>query len=196
MQTLEKLPFVGGHPALDFVNTAEERGHPLCGDVLRTPEDLRAWGRRYGTLTDTATCQQPARELARAIQARELLYRLCFSRVHGGKDDPDDLRQLATLHTQALAAAGLKSDPGDRLRWCWEDTELATVRHIAVASAVDLLTGAQLSRLKQCPGDHCGWFFLDATKRGNRRWCQMSDCGQIAKSAGRRRRASQASTHP
>ncbi|MHB1433466.1 MAG: CGNR zinc finger domain-containing protein [Streptosporangiaceae bacterium] len=36
------------------------------------------------------------------------------------------------------------------------------------------------------PGDACGWYFLDVTKRGNRRWCSMSDCGQDAKVARRR----------
>jgi len=40
----------------------------------------------------------------------------------------------------------------------------------------------------QCAGAGCGWFFLDTTKRGNRRWCSMRDCGQDAKSARRRAR--------
>ena len=43
--------------------------------------------------------------------------------------------------------------------------------------------------IRQCPGDHCGWFFLDSTKRGNRRWCSMSECGQEAKTAQRRARS-------
>jgi predicted RNA-binding Zn ribbon-like protein len=55
-----------------------------------------------------------------------------------------------------------------------------------VTAAVDLLGRDTTPRLKQCPGDRCGWFFLDTTKRGNRRWCAMSECGQDAKTARRR----------
>jgi predicted RNA-binding Zn ribbon-like protein len=58
-----------------------------------------------------------------------------------------------------------------------------------VTAAARLLAADPPPRLKQCPGDHCGWFFIDATKRGNRRWCSMSGCGQDAKSARRRGRA-------
>ncbi len=191
MQTLEELPFVAGHPALDFVNTAEQRGHPLAGEVMRTPEDLLVWGRRYGLLSDTATSAEPAHELFRALQARELLYGLWFSRVHGDTDNPGDLRALAELGAEAYSAGRLDPTEQDRLRWHWDRTDLATIRHVAVSSAIDLLTTAGTARLKQCPGEHCGWFFLDTTKRGNRRWCLMSECGQVAKSAGRRNRAAQ-----
>jgi predicted RNA-binding Zn ribbon-like protein len=55
-----------------------------------------------------------------------------------------------------------------------------------VTSAVDLLRELPSERLKQCPGEHCGWFFLDSTKRGNRRWCSMGECGQDAKDERRR----------
>ena len=54
MQTLAELPFVAGDPALDFVNTAEQRGHPLAGDVLHTSNDLRVWGERYDLLPGSA----------------------------------------------------------------------------------------------------------------------------------------------
>ena len=186
MQSLEELPFVAGNPALDFVNTAEERGHPLAGDVLNTPDDLLRWGQRYEMITAAATSQDPDRELSRAIQARELLYRLCTDRTRGTISSPPSLSQLGALAADAYRAARLVDNDG-HLAWEWDDADLTTVRHIAVTSAVDLLIHANTGRLKQCPGDHCGWFFLDTTKRGNRRWCSMNDCGQIAKNANRRR---------
>ncbi len=37
MKTAAELPFIAGHVALDFVNTAEERGHPDASDALGTP---------------------------------------------------------------------------------------------------------------------------------------------------------------
>lgn len=189
MQTLAALPFVGGDPALDFVNTAEERGHPLAGDLLHTPEDLQVWGERYGLLSGPVDRGDDEAELARALPARELLYRLFCARVHGREDDQADLSALAELTADAYRAGRLQPLADGRVGWRWDPTALATMRHVAVVSATALLESDKLPRLKQCPGDHCGWLFLDTTKRGNRRWCQMSECGQAEKSARRRRGA-------
>jgi predicted RNA-binding Zn ribbon-like protein len=195
VQTLAELPFVAGDPALDFVNTAEQRGHPLAGDVLHTSNDLRVWGERYELLSgpgdrgDGADGGDDADEFARALEARELLYRLFCSRAHGRADDPADLGRLAELTAEAYRAGRLEPLADGRVGWRWSPTALATVRHVAVAAATALLESDKLPRLKQCPGDHCGWLFLDTTKRGNRRWCQMSECGQAEKSARRRRSA-------
>jgi SARP family transcriptional regulator, regulator of embCAB operon len=65
---------------------------------------------------------------------------------------------------------------------------------LAVAwAAAKLLGEPQRHNVKACPGDYCGWLFLD--QRGRRRWCSMAFCGNRAKvNAYLRRRA--ASTGP
>ena len=98
------------------------------------------------------------------------------------------LEMAATGMPDRVGIGRLQPADEGNVGWHWSRSELATVRHVAVTSAVDLLRDSPTPRLKQCPGDHCGWFFIDATKRGNRRWCLMSECGQAAKSAGRRQR--------
>jgi predicted RNA-binding Zn ribbon-like protein len=188
MRNVDDLPFVAGCPALDFVNTAELRGHPRATEFLQTAEDLRTWGVRYGLLDGAARSTRPGREYARAIEARELLYRMCCDRVGGAADDVENLEQLSELAADAVRCGRLVARAGGLLHWQFDDTELATVRHVAITSALELFGQTGTARLKQCPGDHCGWFFLDATKRGNRRWCLMSECGQDAKRAGRRAR--------
>lgn len=187
MQPLRELPFVAGHVALDFVNTAEERGHPEAGDVLLAPRDLRVWGQRYELLGRSASLgPDPAAELERAREARELLYDLLYARVHQRPMPASAVRRLGELAAEAYRAAQLRIDADGSARWAWNPSRLETVRHVAVSAGVDLLTSELTPRLKQCAGDHCGWFFLDATKRGNRRWCQMRECGQEAKDRRRR----------
>ncbi|HEX5194797.1 MAG TPA: ABATE domain-containing protein [Solirubrobacteraceae bacterium] len=184
---MSELPFVAGDVALDFVNTAELRGDPLAGDALRTPGDLVQWGRRYGLLASDADDADDA-ELRKALQTRELLYRLFAAHVNGKPPADADLAALAAAVAAAHAAARLVVRDDGRLRWAWDPTRPATIRNTAAAAATELLRGDRLDRLKQCPGEHCGWLFIDATKRGNRRWCSMSECGQEAKTARRRRR--------
>ncbi len=187
MQSLRELPFVAGHVALDFVNTAEERDHPEAGDVLLAPAELRLWGQRYGLLSRSAPLgPDPGDELERAREAREHLYTLLHARVHQHPLPPTALRRLGDLAADAYRAGQLRLDSDGAVRWHWSPSRLETVRHVAVTAGVALLAGEPSPRLKQCPGDHCGWFFLDATKRGNRRWCQMSECGQEAKDRRRR----------
>jgi predicted RNA-binding Zn ribbon-like protein len=211
VQSVAEIPFVAGHVALDFVNTAEERGHPDAGDSLRTVDDLRLWGQRRGVLTSGAVGASGAvgtsgaggtsdsdsgadgdaglAELAAALEARELLYELFLCRVRGRRAPDADRARLSRLASEAYQAAGLDEEADGRLGWRWDPSRLATVRHVAIAAAVELLSQSPTARLRQCPGDHCGWFFLDTTKRGNRRWCSMSECGQEAKTMRRRERS-------
>ncbi len=48
-------------------------------------------------------------------------------------------------------------------------------------SAMTTLLQADLTRIKQCQGEKCGWLFLDTTKNKSRRWCEMEVCGNRAK---------------
>jgi len=50
-----------------------------------------------------------------------------------------------------------------------------------IKSAYDILTAEDFTRIKECPG--CGWIFLDKTKNGKRRWCNMKVCGSSDKAS-------------
>jgi predicted RNA-binding Zn ribbon-like protein len=187
METIAELPFVAGHVALDFVNTAEERGHPEAGDALGTPADLCLWGQRYGLLSPgPGDDDDDQAEFSRAVQARELLYALLLARRDGQPAAQAEVARLGELGAEAYQAGQLHRHDDGTIGWSWDRSRLESIRHVAVTSAIDLLQAEPTARLKQCPGDHCGWFFLDATKRGNRRWCSMAECGQDAKDEYRR----------
>jgi len=189
MKTVAELPFVAGHVALDFVNTAEERGHPDASDALGRVADLRLWGQRYGLITGPGVAaDEDQAEFDRAIEARELLYALLLARRTGRPAAEAQVARLTELGAAAYRAGNLQSNDDGSISWRWDRSELATIRHIAVTGAIDLLQAEPSTRLKQCPGHHCGWFFLDTTKRGNRRWCSMAECGQDAKDEQRRLR--------
>jgi predicted RNA-binding Zn ribbon-like protein len=188
VKPIRELPFVAGHVALDFVNTAEAREDPVAGDALLAPADLRAWGRRYDLIARSAAAPDAAAELGLAREARELLYRAFHARARCEPPSERDLDRLSELAAEAHAAGRLRVGSDGRMRWRWSRSELATVRHAVVSSAVELLQADPSPRFKECPGDHCGWLFLDTTKRGNRRWCQMRECGQEAKDKRRRQR--------
>jgi predicted RNA-binding Zn ribbon-like protein len=39
-----------------------------------------------------------------------------------------------------------------------------------------------IERLRICGGPNCSWLFIDSSKAGRRRWCDMAVCGNFAKS--------------
>jgi predicted RNA-binding Zn ribbon-like protein len=57
-----------------------------------------------------------------------------------------------------------------------------------VESAADSLIGGELQRVRRCGDYRCSRVFLDHTRNGRRRWCEMSTCGNRAKAARFRER--------
>ena len=53
-------------------------------------------------------------------------------------------------------------------------------------SALSLLDGANLRKLKICP--NCNWLFLDKSRNSSRLWCDMAVCGNRAKARHHYRR--------
>ena len=77
-------------------------------------------------------------------------------------------------------------------RWSWRVARERGIDSLALAvleSALELLHEG--ARVHECPGENCGWLFVDQTRNHSRRWCSMEGCGSRAKM--RRYRAARAS---
>ena len=55
-----------------------------------------------------------------------------------------------------------------------------------VDSAVETLVGGDIARVRTCAAPRCGRAFVDVTRNGRRRWCDMATCGNRAKAARHR----------
>ena len=65
------------------------------------------------------------------------------------------------------------------------------VHHICAAGVTALVRASARPgwpRFKACRGEDCRWVFVDASRNRSRRWCDMSECGNRAKSVAFRRR--------
>ena len=53
---------------------------------------------------------------------------------------------------------------------------------VAIArDAVALFGGTEAGRVRVCASETCGLLFVDRSRPGQRRWCSMQRCGNIAK---------------
>jgi predicted RNA-binding Zn ribbon-like protein len=90
------------------------------------------------------------------------------------------LRRVAAAAKEATAASTLRPRPDGTVHWAFATASSLDLPRLAVArAAAELLTSPDRTTVRACPGDDCGWLFID--QRGRRRWCSMSACGNRAK---------------
>jgi predicted RNA-binding Zn ribbon-like protein len=165
---------------LDYVNTRYWRGRPTATETLNAPTDLAAWATANGGAQSTRLPARP--ELGRALEFREMLYRLFNTASDGKAPAAQDLQAF----NEALAAAPARTRLArDKSGFSWEiearpATALALLAPV-LWSAGDLLAGPRLGRVRRCANPECGWLFLDDSRAGKRRWCSMQSCGNRAK---------------
>ena len=196
---------------LDFLNTMG--GHRLTEprENLVTPEDLVSWGLQSGwvdqerahvMLVEIQLRPAEARAaLARVRAFREALFRVFLAVSEDTPPAPEPLDAFEREVRRAWTERRLVRTAEHAYRWASpESARLDAVIPGLALAASDLLTGPERSRVRICEAtavDGCGWLFLDTSRNGTRRWCEMSTCGNKYKArrhyarvrAGRRTRA-------
>lgn len=198
---------VGGHVALDLVNTVTGRDQPQPVDWLdgfarliewaglagiicsQEGEALALLAKRSSNAADTA--------LARTRTLREAIHASGRGMILGTADT--GLDQLEREWKIAAGRARLsRSDQGADVAADLDASGLGLIADRVALAAVALLQHFPFERTRICVGTHCGWLFIDSSKAGRRRWCDMATCGNAAKSrrhyatrrkAGQQRRA-------
>ncbi len=193
------LTLVAGGLALDFANTASGRGGERHLDHLHDGADVITWAQHAGLLEEEAAARLKdkittgdtlfASFLADAVSLREAVHRIAAAVAKRQTPDPGDLSFLSARCATALSKATLEMGAeGARWRWPSDEPIPETVLGPIALSAVGLLRESDPRRIKQCPGERCGWVFFDMTKNGSRRWCEMKVCGNRAKAKTHYRR--------
>ncbi|KAG8154757.1 CGNR zinc finger domain-containing protein [Burkholderia catarinensis] len=176
--------------SIDFANTLYWRGSDPPTETFGTMDDLLAWCREQAgvpaCLAETCRARgvedgEPAM-LARALALRETLYRLFHAQAERREPQADDLALLGGFLAEASPRVALaRIDGGYAWRIGGAGATLAGLLSPVLWSAIDLLGGARLAKVKRCANDACQWLFIDDSKNGSRRWCSMSSCGNRAK---------------
>jgi predicted RNA-binding Zn ribbon-like protein len=181
--------FVGGDLALDFVNTVSWDPVGRRDERFDSFGSLVEWGMAATVLSPSGrdalelqayeSSERARRLLERALLVRELLHRLFIEIAAKRPVDPTLTAAFNDLLSPALSRLRL-SPPADALVW-GEPQGLDALLDPVLWSAAQLLASPRRERLRSCANLHCGWVFLDLSRNGRRRWCDMSECGNRAK---------------
>lgn len=171
---------IGGRVCLDLVNTISWPGTQRQHDWLNTPANVIAWLEAVGLQTIEIT----AAELSQVHQIRRVVADLLRPLAHGTKPPTAAVERFNQRLTRTLVRRLI--DPV-HLRWAWRSSqEDRGLLDPVVLDTAQLATAGDHSRLKHCPS--CDWIFEDQTRNGQRRWCDMADCGSRAKARSYYRR--------
>jgi predicted RNA-binding Zn ribbon-like protein len=197
----------GGHPALDLVNSLDNRFRADGPDeMLASYADLLRFLEESGLLSRphvralNKTIEPDA--AARAVQSAHELREATAAVLYGILDRKEPRRQDVTVlekhfldaarHRELQWGTGKSGSarPGKLaftgragFAWGWgryENEPNLPVRVLA-ESVSDILLSPDITRVRTCAADTCRWLFLDTSKNHTRRWCNMKVCGNRMK---------------
>jgi predicted RNA-binding Zn ribbon-like protein len=184
---------VGGHLALDFVNTVTARDAQTPLDWLDGYRRLIQWAALTNAFeaADLAKLrelagnspQRAAAALARARRVREALHDAFAALIGRNAVPAHALEEVEAAWRKAIDRARLapvthQIEPALDVARSSLDFIVDTIALEAVA----LMRDFPESRARVCLGEQCGWLFHDTSKGGKRVWCDMATCGNTAKS--------------
>jgi predicted RNA-binding Zn ribbon-like protein len=193
------LKYVGGDPSVDLVNTVDWLSDGLDHDRIPDYDRLTQWAEGAGVITAAtgerlrrvaaAHPKRASAAVAAAARLRWILQRL-FTDVAKGSPPGVALDELNDLLADAMPRLRVRSTGRRSLGLSWEGLgeELDSLLWPVVWSAAQLITSDEAARLHVCAAPDCGWMYVDRSRNGLRRWCQMETCGTRAKSRRRYQR--------
>ncbi len=193
-----------------FLNTGPAPGADGGPDVLRNFDHFVAWlvataalDAERGPSIRRRAEQQPAGAAAALVDARRVRAALrgLAEPGHASASAGAAGRGRARAEADALAeinrvlgrSAGMRRvERGAHGRYTRTfvtvgDAFAGLLVPVADSAAETLVTGG-VSRVRSCADPRCGRAFVDTTRNGRRRWCDMATCGNRAKAARHRRR--------
>ncbi len=192
--------WLGNELCLDFHNTSAWGEDGAAGEE-RLPDfgTLLAWCRAAGT-ADPATLETIAERtdavahdeiLVQAHNLRAVLHDVFAAVAAGDLPAQVNMEELNDFLASVLMRVEweLGADPALSSSAAGGLSELLAP---VVWSAAALLVSPFRDKVRACPSASCGRLFVDLSRRGNRRWCDMGGCGNRAKASRHyaRRRAS------
>ena len=192
-RSLETLEWVGGHLALDFVNTVHDRRGDRQESYLHGYEDLLAWCQKADLIGPNSRRYLSAgterAKIAAFKESEELNAELFGVFRAAARHEPlpqDSLDYLNSLVQRTVAWRNISAcdDEGRKIScgWDFKGAPPYAVLGPIVWRAMDLLENGPLDRIKECPPpEGCGWLFMDLSKNRSRQWCSMKTCGNASK---------------
>ncbi|HEY1891871.1 MAG TPA: CGNR zinc finger domain-containing protein [Steroidobacteraceae bacterium] len=182
----------GGHPALDFVNSLDNRfgggrreGLQHYADLLRFTAETHLLD--SAEVAQAVTHQAAARALRAGRILREALAEALYAVVDqrppsaGSLETLEHYFHLAERHRELRWLPNAAGRAG--LAWSWRLSDPNAELPVWVIAQVarELVMSPEVAHVRACEAQTCRWLFLDTSRNHTRRWCKMQVCGNRMK---------------
>jgi predicted RNA-binding Zn ribbon-like protein len=186
----QRFRFDPGRVCLAFAFTGGE-GEYAIFETLHHPRDLADW--LAASELHASVAAASADDVVRARRLRQAIWLTARAVALAQPTDP---RQLAELNA-AAAEPPLVPKLANARRQVWaEPVRVSQALSTLARDAIDLFSGPDAARIRECAAANCLLLFVDTSRPGVRRWCSMDRCGNRAKLRAHRRRAATQSKTP
>jgi predicted RNA-binding Zn ribbon-like protein len=163
---------------IDFINSSWYINHRLYKDPLLDNELLLKLSEKWGIKPVTSPNKQ---EVNAIVELRTDLTKLARKLVDKIPLEESDIELINNYMSRTTYNKTLTSNNGSLLlqdmpiykNWSWFISEVA-------ASFASLLSSSSVTALKVCQNPECGWFFIDTSKSGTKKWCDDT-CASLMK---------------
>lgn len=168
--------FDAGRPCLDLLATLGRRG---ADPVERVPDcgSFGTWLIDAHLLDGPVTVEAGHLDGMRSL--RSATWEVLQSARRHRSPDAQHVAKVNTWAALAPPVPQLSRVGRHRTRRAARPVEAALAE--LARDAIDLVTGTELDRLRECADPQCRMLFLDASRAGRRQWCSMARCGNRAK---------------
>jgi predicted RNA-binding Zn ribbon-like protein len=187
--TGRRFAFDAGALCLEFATTGGE-GWRKRWETIHQPADLAGWAVRSrlgaAAAVDPGGMRLTPGDLAAASALREAIWHAATALALGRPPRRADLDHINAAAAAAPMVPAIGRNDRQR-RWVTPVTGAQLLSTVA-RDAIELFTGPNAARIRQCDGPRCSLVFADTSRPGQRRWCSMERCGNIGKQRALRAR--------
>ncbi|MCB5186769.1 ABATE domain-containing protein [Methylobacillus caricis] len=179
---------IGGHLALDFLNTVHI-AEGVQVDDLQTDQDVLKWLSDHQVVNIPASFQvKPGALLTAARNLREAIRNSIMA-----------LKQSKPVALDEINGYLKSGSTYQELHYTGQRMEVYQIRPIdtgeqllapVAEAAAEILASPNLDLVRKCESMDCVLWFYDRTKGHKRRWCSMAVCGNRHKVSSYRQRQS------
>jgi predicted RNA-binding Zn ribbon-like protein len=171
--------FIAGRLCIDFTQTGGQSGKRAVWERFHQPSDLADWFAESPLQLEGIRVNPE--EFETALSLREAIWRVAQAIRQNETPLAKDIEVINHVASAPDLPPQLVLD-GLKQTWHSPATATATLSIIA-RDAIDLFSGELRSRIRECANPKCGLIFVDASRPGERRWCLMKRCGNMAKTS-------------
>jgi predicted RNA-binding Zn ribbon-like protein len=184
-----RIKSVAGKLCLKFADTSRAADK---GEELHGIEDLLQWAKDADVLSSAESSRlakhyednrrQAADDLSRALGVRDLLRSILTGIANGHPLRNRDLSELNSALAQTPALLRVRAHSGTvETQWDSAAEGLSQVLFPVLADAANLLASDRRGSVRECASAECTMLFVDESRNGSRRWCDMNECGNRMK---------------